>query len=542
MKTFMGNGNGNAKGAEAGEDKGGKKSGKRGEERGEGKAERRGEILESRKSHTPNVVDSEQPKHLARPPPSSTKAESKDDGNRLPQWLDHWSEEFKPESYADYRQKKIESTNRIVRIATDRVFDPSAVALLGMSASVVLGLGAVEGTLACNEIPFFESYDSGLFVIRYAFEQLIPSCVWETQNAALVASAMGYDPDTLLQSLDPEVPADARTLLQLCVLKSMRAVAAGFMLLAQVVRIGTIGAAAPAVLEERVKAGWEPPILGFSCGPGLVIRLCGRDSNVTSTSLRRMGRRLFPVFEAPHNSLAPMLARHSEGGRVPVFWSIRANRYGHRQSWKDFPVSSECLVKTSTGRKVLVLEADATNADDPLALGAKALDLTIDDASQGFRRIHDVFQAGCSAAPTASVPNKSLVRTLRVYLGNSMEVFRSGGGYTYTLRHRVRYAKEVDVLIDSRAPVLSEILRWCERATAAQKGGRKIVLFQTSSREYFLNLQLLMAKYGYEIHDPLDWRLLTELKGSGAKEGEWRGGPKGASTESAHGGDRKSVV
>eukprot|EP00961_Rhodomonas_salina_P262795 3551185-Rhodomonas_salina.1 len=254
MKTFMGNGNGNAKGAEAGEDKGGKKSGKRGEERGEGKAERRGEILESRKSHTPNVVDSEQPKHLARPPPSSTKAESKDDGNRLPQWLDHWSEEFKPESYADYRQKKIESTNRIVRIATDRVFDPSAVALLGMSASVVLGLGAVEGTLACNEIPFFESYDSGLFVIRYAFEQLIPSCVWETQNAALVASAMGYDPDTLLQSLDPEVPADARTLLQLCVLKSMRAVAAGFMLLAQVVRIGTIGAAAPAVLEERVKA------------------------------------------------------------------------------------------------------------------------------------------------------------------------------------------------------------------------------------------------------------------------------------------------
>ena len=103
-----------------------------------------------------------------------------------------------------------------------------------------------------------------------------------------------------------------------------------------------------------------------------------------------------------------------------------------------------------------------------------------------------------------------------MYLGNTLEVETSGGGHSYTLRHRVKYSKEVDVLIDSRAPILGDILKWCDRVTAGKKSvvsasAKKIILFQTSSQQYFLSLQLVLKDYGYEVHDPLDWHVLNGL-------------------------------
>lgn len=153
-------------------------------------------------------------------------------------------------------------------------------------------------------------------------------------------------------------------------------------------------------------------------------------------------------------------------------------------------------MKTNMGKNVLLLEADATNSDDPLSLGDQALDLTIEDASQGFRRIQELYRSSSALPP---------FRTFRVYLGNSLELAKSGGGHSYTLRHRIRYAKEVDVLIDSRAPVLREVLSWCERVT----GDDNSVLFQTNNRQYFLSLQLIMKQYGYDVFDPLDWHMLS---------------------------------
>ena len=426
--------------------------------------------------------------------------------NKLPSWSKHWSDEFRPQqTAAETRRQKLESTRRIVRIAAERVLEPSAVALLGMSASLVLSIGAAEGALLCADVPFVESTDAAKFVGRYAFEQLLPSTVWSTQDANLVATAMGYDAQTLLRSLDETNPRDASVLLTLGFCETLRSMSAGFMLLAQLVRTGAIGAQAPGVYEERVRSGREPPILGFDpkC-PGLVVRLCGRESNIISTSLRRMGRHIFPVFEEPHSKVSFLISQYSDGYRIPVFWSVRPDRYGSSHSWRGFPVSAECLMRTSTGKNILVLEADATNANDPLALGDQALDLNMDDASQAYRRIEEEMARNGPGIP---------FRTLKVFLGNSLEVEKSGGGHAYTLRHRVKYSKEVDVLIDSRAPILGEVLRWCDRVTSGHRNesGRKIILFQTSSRQYFLSLKLMMERYGYEIRDPLDWHVLSEL-------------------------------
>jgi hypothetical protein len=375
------------------------------------------------------------------------------------------------------------------------VLEPSAVALLGASASVVLGLGMIEASMQCAEMPLIQSMQCAAFAVRYAVENLLPSCLWATQDANLIATAMGYDPQVLLQSFDPTNAADASTLLRIELFKTSRGMAAGFMLIAQLVRAGTIGAAAPGIYEARVRKGREPPIVPKQ--GGLIIRMCGIESDATATSLKRMRHHLLPVFEDPI-VVAPIVSEHSDHRRLPVFWCVRPESYGMKHSWDGFPVSSECFIQTRAREHVLILEADATNSNDPLALGDQALDLTIDDASQGFRRIQDLYE---------SSEIHSSFRLLRVYLGNSLEISKSGGGHAYTLRHRIRYAKEVDVLIDSRAPVLKEILHWCDIVTTSED---RRILFQTSNRQYFLNLQLLMRKYGYEICDPLDWRMLQD--------------------------------
>lgn len=408
---------------------------------------------------------------------------------RLPTWLEDWRSEFPADTPSDRRYRKVQATHRIVAIAAERVLEPSAVALLGVSASVVLSLGAIEATMMCSEL----SMDAAKFAARYALEQIPTSCVWGTQDAKLIATAMGYDHQVLLISFDPTNASDALTLLNIQLLATARSMAAGFMLLTQLVRVGSIGAAAPGVYEERIRLGREPPIIPRE--GGLIFRFAGVESDATVTSLRRMKSHLFPVFEDP-KVMGPTVALQSEGRRLPVFWCVRPERYGLSYSWNGFPVSNDCFIRTKMGRNVLLIEADATNSDDPLSLGDQALDLTIDDASQGFSRIQELFESATTVVGE--------FHTMRVFLGNSIELSKSGGGHSFTLRHRIRYAKEVDVLIDSHAPVLKEILGWCDRVV----GKDKRVLFQTSNRQYFVSLQLLMRRYGYDIYDPLDWRTL----------------------------------
>ena len=39
-------------------------------------------------------------------------------------------------------------------------------------------------------------------MLRYAIEQLLPSLIWCTQDASLVAEAMGFEPQALLKNLE----------------------------------------------------------------------------------------------------------------------------------------------------------------------------------------------------------------------------------------------------------------------------------------------------------------------------------------------------
>jgi hypothetical protein len=437
--------------------------------------------------------------------------------------------EFPPsDTFVDKARRRRVATTRILYMATHRVLEPPTLHLLAASACATLGIGLVEGTLLCQEWPFWESLDAGRFALRYSLEQLFPSVVWQTQDPKLVAIALTLDPDVVLQDLSGDTPASANLLLQTGFLASSRSFFAGFMMIAQLVRAAGVSIGAFSEYEQRVQLGKEPPILTPQQQPhGLVARLCGRDSFVTEVSMKTMGVHLFPVFEDPER-VQFLVWKHSEDKRRPIYWRVQPGLYGSTYSWDRFPADRACLLQGANSEdRILILEADATNGNDPLSLDeATALDLTIDDTSQGFRRILEQY------ATNGMVAGRDF-RTLRVYLGNSMETATTGGGHSYTLRHRVRYAKEVDVLIDSRAPVLKKILEWCETVVGAD---RKL-FFQTSSREYFLNLKALLKEYGYEILDPLDLRMLHKLR----QQEQERGGTSSNGTKKDETNSKSSI-
>lgn len=387
---------------------------------------------------------------------------------------------------------------RILKMAVQRVLEPPTLHLLAAAACAAMGVAAVEGSLMCQH-PM--SFDAAQFIARYSIEQLFPSVVWQNQDPHLVARAMNLDPTTFLRDLSGGTPESAALLLKTNLLQSSRHFWAGFMMIAQFIRAASISLDAVKEYERRIQLGREPPFL--SKNNGLVVRLCGVRSHVSEVSLQKMGPSLLPVFEDPER-IEYLVKKYSKRYRQPVYWCVQPGTYGASYSWDGFPTEEACFMKGINNQdNLLVLEADATNGNDPLSLGEAALDLTIDDASQGFRRILDRYYTTSNGK---LVPGKDF-RTLRVYLGNSMETQTTGGGHSYTLRHRVRYAKEMDVLVDSRAPVLRKILDWCESVA----GKDREIFFQTSSREYFLSLKQLLKQYGYEIYDPLDLRAIKLL-------------------------------
>jgi len=388
------------------------------------------------------------------------------------------------------------AVRRILRMAAIKVFwEPPTLHLLAASACATLTVGMVEASLMVQP-DLFWTVDSATFMTRYAVEQLFPSVVWETQEASVVATALGMDPTVILNDLSGKTTVSANLLLQTHFLGTSRYFFAGFMMIAQILRAGSISVQALEDYESRIRNGREPPFLPAT--GGLVVRLCGRDSHVSEVSLARMGRHFWPVLEDPER-VQFLVWKHSAGKRRPVYWCVR-HHYASRYGWDRFPASADCFLRSVKGEKILVLEADATNGNDPLTIGDMALDLNLDDASQGFRRILALY------TKQGLIPGRDF-QALRVYLGNSMETYTTGGGHHYTLRHRIRYAKEMDVLIDARAPVLQKILEWCEKVA---KDGK--ILFQTSSPEYFLNLKSLLQEYGYELYDPLDLRMLHKLR------------------------------
>ena len=110
-------------------------------------------------------------------------------GERLPIPLAKAEDEFPPAPKIDSFQFRKQQGTRVYNIATSRIVQPRFVAFFGLSLSTVFGIGFVEAAHLCQEIPFIESFEAGKYCVLYGIEQIIPSCIWSSQDPVLSAKA-----------------------------------------------------------------------------------------------------------------------------------------------------------------------------------------------------------------------------------------------------------------------------------------------------------------------------------------------------------------
>lgn len=461
------------------------------------------------------------------------------------------AQEFAAHRFDSTRRKRA-IRGRILSRAVRTVFDPASVTLLGATTIAIASIGACEATLLLAGDS--SSSDAIVFAAAYAGANLLPSCVWSTVDGATVAHAVGLDAHALLAARggcslavhtlqQAGIAVDMRAE-QLAAVDQLgrawlgagRAIAAGFMLLAQVLRAVAAVAKAPDNYARAVLDGTEPPLEGI---PERFVRLCGVGSEVTALSLaaERCGEHIIPVFEegagvwlpqppgaAP--GLGPLFtdvaaaepagtaaarnrpqpappAYHRAGTRleagaaqrarhrmvraaheswpagrraagsgegsaagsgwlqwprphsvgVPVYWLVGAEDYGEVGAWEGLApaLRPSSLIRSSTGRRLLVVEADTTVPGRALAPSGQGSDLSFDDAALAFGRV---------SAVARSQPGSHHLRTMRVLLGDSQRRLGTGGGSSISVRQRFDFAGEADVLVDSRAPILLRLRAW----------------------------------------------------------------------------------
>lgn len=353
----------------------------------------------------------------------------------------------------------------------------------------MVGLTTYEAHLLLH--PACSYADSMQFMWKYSVENFFASCIWETRPPDLIAEALGFAPEEILRQMHHDSQEDAALKLHLMSVFTTRSIVGGFMIIAQLLSIVRESMLAAFAYLENVYKGKEPPLSGVQ---ERIIRLAGDGSDVTEVSMARYGAHILPVYEDPAK-FRHLVALWSLNGRVPCIWQVAAGHYGYRHSWNQLEIDASYMLRSTTGKYILCIEADATNLDRAHELQKPNNDITLEDASQAYRMIERA----------ASRELQRPFRSLCVFLGDSLQLCDTGGKSFVTLRDRIRLKKEVDVLIDAKAPLLLEVLKWCARFVDKRK---TIVLDATPLN--FAPLQLLLERNGYTVLDPLECEYLEQ--------------------------------
>eukprot|EP01063_Lacrimia_lanifica_P015969 TRINITY_DN22607_c0_g1_i1.p1 TRINITY_DN22607_c0_g1~~TRINITY_DN22607_c0_g1_i1.p1 ORF type:complete len:526 (+),score=132.20 TRINITY_DN22607_c0_g1_i1:67-1644(+) len=371
------------------------------------------------------------------------------------------------------------------------------------SGSFVYAVALYEGWLHAHK-----GHPSRLrFSFRYARAQLLPSIIWLTASPQDVAATGGYPPSArglpVLRSVDC-----AHLRHRIFVLQCLRSVVFGFCGIAQILQMVDSASLAKHEYQERVRSGEEELFSGLAAGPagvsGRVLRLAGRTSDSTITSLSRYGPRVVPVYEDPNEtSTAGLLRGHSHGHTVPLYYRIPARAYGKSEFWGHVNFDDDWFIATKSGRRLLVAEADSSVGDEALALSSEeSTDLTPSDFSQGFRmvrrKLHRHYKVDSVDGAGAKDGSVALARVVLIDEETSV---RSGGGGVETVREYLASRDEADIYIDAKRPLLAEIKRWVEscRADASTP-----VVFDTPNPRYFRSVKTQLERHGITVMDRCD--------------------------------------
>lgn len=365
---------------------------------------------------------------------------------------------------------------RWIAISHEALFDRDFYVPALLMGLMVWLIGFIEGLILSHGL------DSVAFAWRYGLANIMPSLVWASKEADLVARAAGLDPATVLSLPDDTFGAIRES--WAFNLYCLRSLTGGFVFINYILRVAGIAREARRTYCERVLSGREQPL---PVRGGRVVRLAGTQSDVTELSLIHDGEHLLPVYENPE--LINSLIQHHGGGNLPVYWHVPAGEYGRDEVWEKLIIDDDWLFTSRAGQSVFFLEADATATEQALALlNESASDLELEEITQGLRGLSKCARR-CGVIAD---------RTTRILLANLQLIYTTGGGNRYTLRDWIEWYREVDIMVDARAPLLAAMLDWLHRLPPDV--GRRVV-FNTHHSVYFQNLKKLLADYGYEIVD-----------------------------------------
>ena len=362
-----------------------------------------------------------------------------------------------------------------------------------LSAAVALtgSVAAVEAILQL-QTPL-QSLD---MAAMYAVCNIIPSCVWGTVPLSTICEILDEPPSCVV----PELPAS--TAVVIAQLSATRSVVASFMMLTQFFRVANVLGTTDRELKDRCRQGLERVRTDL---PQVVLRVCGAESETTSVALARYPAHIFPIYDSTQVGSAKRAVRtamklHERSGRgmQPVAASIPREEYGVLQAWRAAALNRVGLVPTSTGRRLLIIEADCTSAGQAL-LPRTTEDLSVPDASAATQQLERITAASLAteaaqssirdalqawAASRGWIPSSMLAwlpkrrtsaafRSVRVLLVNPATQVFTGSGWAHTLREQISLTHEFDIVIDSRGPALLALLRWLSYITTARPAASK---------------------------------------------------------------------
>lgn len=391
---------------------------------------------------------------------------------------------------------------RIMDNSLDRlIFGPGKTFVA--TCSCVFAVGAMEGWLhlAPSSKKGASLFEKAHFVTRYALANIIPSMVWDRIKAETIIKSLNMNPKIIGNE-------SKRLSWRRKKLQSLRGSLAGTVFLSQLVSLLNVSMKAKQDYSKRLFLGKEPPF-NLQSQKEVVIRLAGTNSDVTSLSLERWGRRtIFPIYEKDTQEIRHLVQKHgfddphSEFG-VPIFWRVENGRYGDPESWKGMTIPKTWLL--SAGDKhVLLLEADALGKGSVESIFSPDMathsDLDLYEATQGFYQLKHLVEKD---APPFD--------TLRVLLVDSNNIVTSGGGRQRTVRTHVDSLELADIIIDAREPLLSCIKDWLQHrswdplhARCRRAKGKRPVIVETPSATFFQALKTALGPFGYSVMDLAD--------------------------------------
>eukprot|EP00811_Abedinium_folium_P034847 NODE_7694_length_1557_cov_5.920280.p1 GENE.NODE_7694_length_1557_cov_5.920280~~NODE_7694_length_1557_cov_5.920280.p1 ORF type:complete len:421 (+),score=101.38 NODE_7694_length_1557_cov_5.920280:118-1263(+) len=266
----------------------------------------------------------------------------------------------------------------------------------------------------------------------------------------------------------------------------------GGMVLGQFIGIiGTVNEAISAY-NTRVNEGTEPL---FDNVEERVLRICGKQSMATVTSMNVDGLHILPVFnDTKSPDVLSIVKQHSLKSNMPVYWHIQPEMYDtpHEYGWQwdeknSLGMSRRWLIPTAKKnangeeQRALIIEADG-------AFG----DMSVRDSFGSFAAVTRMAEM-CGAY----IPTKDAI--MRVFMVDPDQPEKSADGKS-TIPLRDHEMNMADVLIDPQTLLVKEVLTRCAEVEK-QNGRTKKLAVLNADKDIFDMVKARAAKFGWEIVD-----------------------------------------